>query len=68
LEQSARGRLEAAERALLEPVGDRASQQIFADAGWRFGAVKNPPPLPQSLRTQRGKAGEFVVEFIGLRV
>ena len=33
LEQSARGRLEAAERALLDPVGDRAPQQIFADAG-----------------------------------
>jgi hypothetical protein len=54
--------------ALLEPVGDRASQQIFADARWRFGAVQNPPPLLQSLRTQRGKAGEFAVEFIGFGV
>src|SRR5208337_322779 len=67
-EQSPRARLEAAEHALLQSIGDRASQQIFADAGRRFGAVKRPPTLPQSLRTQSGKAGEFAGEFIGLGV
>jgi hypothetical protein len=37
--------------------GPRARSGPAAAAGWRFGAVKNPTPLLQSLRTQRGKAG-----------
>ena len=42
-QQSARGGLEPTERLFLNPIGQRADQQIAADAPWRFGAVERPP-------------------------
>ena len=42
-QQSARRRSQAAERLLLNPIGDRASQQITTDAGWWLGAIEHTP-------------------------
>ena len=42
-QQSARGRLQPTERLFLNPIGERADQQVAADARWRFGAVERPP-------------------------
>src|SRR5215469_2933311 len=68
LEQSTRRSLNAAQCALLDTIGDCASQQVFADAGRRFDPVKSPPSVFQLFRAQSGKPGEFAAEFVRLNM
>ena len=44
-QQSARGRLKPTQRFFLNPIRERADQQVAADAPRRFGAVERPPAL-----------------------
>src|SRR5262245_46668359 len=64
IEQSSRGRFETAERALLQPVGERAGQQIAVDSGRRIFAIHRSPTIFEMLNIEGGECSEFALEVI----